>query len=62
MPPGAKLTDNGDGTGVFNWTPGLNQAGEYEVIIIASDGTGQASVTVTITVKGYALLLPAIVR
>lgn len=62
LPSGANFTDNDDGTGLFSWTTGLTQAGEYEIIFIATDGTGQGSATVKITVKGQAIMLPAVVR
>jgi len=38
LPAGASFTDNGDGTGTFDWTPGFTQAGAYSVTFIASDG------------------------
>ncbi len=38
LPEGATFTDNGDGTGQFNWTPGYVQAGDYYINFIADDG------------------------
>ncbi|HTM07865.1 MAG TPA: Ig-like domain-containing protein [Verrucomicrobiae bacterium] len=40
LPTGAGVTDNHNGTAVFNWTPGFTQAGNY------------ANVTVTVTDNG----------
>ncbi len=37
LPAGATFTDNGDGSGVFNWTPGFFDAGDYEVTFFAID-------------------------
>ena len=62
LPPGATFVDNGGGNGTFTWRPGVNQVGEYEVTFIASDGTGQGSQTVKITVTGAAIVLPLIIR
>ena len=62
LPEGATFEDNGDGTGTFTWRPGITQTGEFTITFIASDGTGQGSATVTIQVKGMALVLPIIVR
>ena len=62
LPDGASFTDNGDGTGTFTWRPGINQAGDYSITFVATDGTGQGSATVTIQVKGTAAVLPIIVR
>ena len=38
LPAGANFTDQGSGSGIFNWTPALGQAGTYEIIFKASDG------------------------
>ncbi len=40
LPTGASLTDNNNGTATFSWTPGFNQAGNYQ------------NVTVTVTDNG----------
>lgn len=41
LPDGANLTDNGDGTATFEWTPDYEQAGTYEnVTFIVDDGAG----------------------
>ncbi|MCG8632326.1 MAG: chitobiase/beta-hexosaminidase C-terminal domain-containing protein [Desulfobacterales bacterium] len=38
LPVGATLTDSGDGTGIFDWTPAAGQKGIYTVTFSASDG------------------------
>lgn len=62
LPPGATFQDNGGGNGTFTWRPSLSQAGEYSITFVASDGVGQGSQTVMITVEGVAIVLPAIIR
>ena len=42
VPANATFTDNGDGTGVFDFTPSVLQAGVYNVTFIASDGSADA--------------------
>ncbi|MEW5993653.1 MAG: Ig-like domain-containing protein [Candidatus Zixiibacteriota bacterium] len=37
LPPGATFVDNTDGTGTFDWTPDLTQAGEHFVLFFATD-------------------------
>ncbi len=51
LPTGAVFTDNGNGTGSFNWTPGFTQAGAYDITFYASDGVVSDSEIVTITVN-----------
>lgn len=51
LPTGAEFTDNGDGTGVFTWTPEFNQAGTHDVTFGVSDGTDSVDELVTITVN-----------
>jgi hypothetical protein len=51
LPTGASFTDNGDGTGTFDWTPTFDQAGVYNVLFIASDGELADSELVEITVN-----------
>ncbi len=51
LPSGASFTDNGDGTGTFDWTPTFLQSGEYVVLFRATDGTAADSEFVTITVN-----------
>lgn len=38
LPALATFTDQGNGIGIFDWTPALGQAGRYEVTFTASDG------------------------
>ncbi len=38
LPAGASFTDNGNGTGIFDWTPSVGQAGRYPITFKASDG------------------------
>ncbi|MDD3732293.1 MAG: Ig-like domain-containing protein, partial [candidate division Zixibacteria bacterium] len=51
VPPNATFTDNGDGTGVFDFNPNYIQSGVYYVTFIASDGALADSEVVTITVN-----------
>ncbi|HKQ20194.1 MAG TPA: PKD domain-containing protein, partial [Candidatus Eisenbacteria bacterium] len=54
LPLGASFTDGGAGsmTGTFSWTPGFNQAGNYNVTFIGNDGQGgSGSATTAITVN-----------
>ena len=51
LPAGASFTDNGDGSGTFDWTPTFTQANSYFVIFIASDGVAADSEIVSITVN-----------
>ncbi|OPY73989.1 MAG: hypothetical protein A4E62_00136 [Syntrophorhabdus sp. PtaU1.Bin002] len=50
LPALAQFTDQGNGTGVFAWTPGTGQAGSYPVTFTASDGILRASQCATIMV------------
>lgn len=43
LPSGAVLSDQGNGTAVFSWTPFVGQAGRYEVVFKATDGALTAS-------------------
>jgi hypothetical protein len=38
MPVGATLSDKGDGSATFSWTPAIGQAGSYTIAFRASDG------------------------
>lgn len=51
LPTGGAFSDNHDGSGTFNWTPSLTQAGNYVVTFRASDGELSASESVTIHVS-----------
>jgi uncharacterized repeat protein (TIGR02543 family) len=61
LPPGASFVDNGNGTASFAWWPGVTAVGQYTITFIASDGIGQGSVTMTITVEGTAIVLPVLI-
>ena len=62
LPLGATFVDKGNGTGTFTWRPNISQTGKHTITFIASDGEGQGSQTVTITVEGHAVVLPMIIR
>ncbi len=49
-PVGSLFVDSGNGAGSFSWTPSYQQAGSYDVLFIASDGTLADSELVIITV------------
>ena len=51
LPVGASFTDRGNGSGVFDWTPGTGQAGKYSVKFIASDGVLEASRQAALTIR-----------
>ncbi len=51
LPAQASFTDQGDGTGIFEWTPALGQAGRYEITFTASDGGLKDSQRMVLTVK-----------
>ena len=36
---------------LFKWTPSHDQAGVYRITFVADDGTGQASITVTVSIE-----------
>lgn len=40
---GAQFRDNGDGTGLFTWTPGFEDAGRYQLMFEVSDRQGEAA-------------------
>ncbi|MCC6964612.1 MAG: T9SS type A sorting domain-containing protein, partial [candidate division Zixibacteria bacterium] len=50
LPANAAFSDNGNGTGTFNFNPSFTQAGVYNVTFIASDGSLADSELVAITV------------
>ena len=50
LPAGATFEDNGDGTGLFDWTPAVWQAGMYQITFVASDGVLEDSQTPRITI------------
>ncbi len=51
LPATAAFADQGDGTGLFDWTPAEGQAGEYQITFKASDGVLTDSERITITVN-----------
>ncbi len=54
LPPSATLTDNGDGSAVFTWTPQQGDEGVYQVRFRARDNGGTGTIgeqTITITVE-----------
>ena len=51
MPAGSRLTDQGDGTAVFRWTPFAGQAGRYEIIFTATDGSLTAKRRTVLTIN-----------
>ncbi len=51
VPVNATFTDNGNGTGTFNFAPNFTQSGVYNVTFIASDGVLADSEVVVITVN-----------
>ncbi|MDH3938532.1 MAG: putative Ig domain-containing protein, partial [candidate division Zixibacteria bacterium] len=50
-PTGATFVDNGDGSGVFDWTPDFTQAGIHNITFYANDGLLVDSEIVVITVN-----------
>jgi len=51
LPAGAQLTDQMNSTALFRWTPGFDQAGTYDVMIMADDMNGamiHGSVSITV--------------
>ncbi|MBU1319661.1 MAG: agmatine deiminase family protein [candidate division Zixibacteria bacterium] len=53
VPLNAVFEDNGNGTGSFDFSPDYDQAGDYNVRFIASDGSLADTELVTITVADY---------
>lgn len=51
LPSGALFTDNGNGTGTFDWTPDYTQAGIDTVVFRATDGLLTDTEIVVITVN-----------
>lgn len=51
LPVGATFADNGDGTGLFDWTPDLTQGGTYSITFYATDGMLADFEVVPITVN-----------
>ncbi len=61
LPTGAGFTDDGDGTGDFNWTPDGSQSGIYQITFHAGDGLLTDSEVVTITVNDTGTISGAII-
>lgn len=56
LPSGATFADNGNGTGIFSWTPNLEQAGIYNLTFEAIDSTGRTDrKTANIIVNDFVL-------
>lgn len=53
LPAGATVTDNGNGTANFNWTPAKGQAGLYSITYTANDGFQSSSRSATILVNPF---------
>ena len=51
LPVGADFVDLGNGTGYFDWTPAMGQAGEYDFTLSASDGVLQSSRTCVVKIN-----------
>ncbi len=51
LPEEAQFTDNGDGTGSFEWQTDFFSGGEYVPTLVVSDGQAEDVVEVTITVN-----------
>ena len=52
LPDGASFTNNGDGSGIFSWTPDFTQSGNYNITFIATDDSSATdSEEITITVN-----------
>jgi hypothetical protein len=63
LPGDASFTDHNDGSGTFEWTPAIGEAGSYEVIFIATDASAAADsqrVTVDVLAINVAPALAAI--
>ena len=61
LPSGADFTDNGNGQGTFNWTPGIDQQGDYSVTFTVTDLNGDTDEeTITITVNNTQAYPPTV--
>ena len=52
LPAGAVFTDEGNGYGIFDWTPATGQSGVYELRFKASDGDLYSERRTTLTIYG----------
>lgn len=53
LPAGAEFTDQGNGNGVFQWSPQYGQAGAYSLMFVASDGALTTERTVSVQVNPW---------
>ena len=61
LPTGAVFTDNGNGTGLFDWTPDFAQSGIYNITFYATDDSAAVdSEAITITVSDAGNQLPVL--
>ena len=63
LPFGAGFTDNGDGTGVFDWTPNSTQLGVFNVTFFATDDSLTVdfeTVAITVTESGSIIVINSI--
>jgi len=51
LPAGATLTDEGDGSAIYDWTSSIGQAGTYSITFKASDGGLSDSQRVVFTIR-----------
>lgn len=61
QPGGVSLTDNGDGTASWSWTPTAGQVGEHEITVKVSDPAG-AFLTRTLLVSVMPLSAPVLLN
>jgi hypothetical protein len=54
LPALAAFTDQGNGKGIFDWTPVVGQSGQYAITFIASDGVLSASRRASVTICSVA--------
>lgn len=50
LPAGSAFSDQGDGSGLFNWTPSYSQSGVHVITFTAADGIYSVNASLTITV------------
>ncbi len=61
LPSGATFMDNNDGSGTFDWTPGVSDVGQHYVTFFASDNIAVDSEVVTININPAANQTPLLV-
>ncbi len=58
LPPGARFTDHGDGTGTLHWQPSFAQVGQYAITFTARNAAGETDTfTTSIAVAGITSLV-----